>query len=112
MGGRSMQKLLELLTDGNSRTLEMLAKELGTSRDDVERRLEYLEHIGKIREVPGIGSGNDCGEHAGCAGSNGCGGCSGCNGCNGCSDGSAAACKGCIPQNAGRNMGKLWEVVR
>jgi len=103
-----MQELLDLLKDGNCRTLEQLAKELGTTRDDVERKLEYLGHIGKIREVPGIASGTGCGDHGGCHGNGGCSGCSGCSGCNG---GGAAACKGCVPQNAGANMGKLWEVV-
>ncbi len=90
-----MGRLLELLKDGNSRTLEILANELGTTTEDVARQMEYLEHIGAIRRVIQPFE------------NKGCGTCSSCGGC----DGSAAACKGCIPQNAALNMGGMWEVV-
>ena len=92
-----MQRLLALLKDGHSRTLEMLAAELETSTDDVERQLEYLERIGAIKKVPSLSE----------VKGSGCAGCAGCNA----GDGSPAACKGCIPQNASDNMGNLWEVV-
>lgn len=85
-----MQKLLQLLKDGNSRTVEVLAAELNTTPGDINRQLEYLEHIGAIRKVS-------------FSASKGCSGCSGCD--------SAAACKGCIPKNASVNMGDMWEVV-
>lgn len=96
-----MQELLELLKDGNSRTTLMLAKELGTTKEDVERRMEFLEHLGKIREVPIVPEDK---------GASGCGSSSSCSGCSGCGGGNAA-CKGCIPQNVSSCMGKLWEVV-
>ena len=85
-----MQKLLQLLKDGNSRTVEVLAAELDTTPADIDRQLEYLEHIGAIRRV----------SYSACKS---CGG--SCNGCN------AAECKGCMPQNAAVNMGEMWEVV-
>ncbi len=90
-----MQKLLELLKDGNSRTLEILADELGTTTDDVTRQMEYLERIGVIRRVLQPFENKGCGT---------------CSSCSGCSK-NAAACKGCIPQNAALNMGEMWEVV-
>ncbi len=90
-----MEKLLELLRDGNTRTIEELAQLLDTSVEDVKRQLEYLEKTGIIRNVsllPDMG-------------------CSGCDTCNGCKN-SPAACKGCMPPDAGVNMGKVWEVSR
>ncbi|MCR5701885.1 MAG: hypothetical protein K6G76_07070 [Lachnospiraceae bacterium] len=88
-----MKRLLELLNDGNSRTLEMLADELGTTTDDVIRQMEYLECIGAIRKVvKPFEKKNPCAS------------------CSGCESGSAA-CKGCIPQNAAVNMGQMWEVL-
>lgn len=90
-----MGRLLELLKDGNSRTTEILAKELGTTTEDVSRKMEYLERIGVIKRVVQPFE------------NKGCGACSSCSGC----EGGAAACKGCIPQNAAVNMGELWEVV-
>ena len=84
-----MEKLLELLKDGRSRTIEMLADELGTDTSGVSRILDYLEAIGAIRKVSLSSPSCHCG-----------GSCS------------AAECKGCIPQNASQNMGDMWEVVR
>ena len=86
----NMQKLLELLQDGHSRTVAMLAAELQTSADDIRRQIEYLEQIGAIRRI------------AFSAGK----GCSGCTGCEG-----GTGCKGCMPENAANNMGEMWEVV-
>ena len=85
-----MQKLLELLKDGNSRTVEQLAAALDTTSADISRQLDFLEHIGAIRRVSFSAKG--------CGGS-----CSGC---------SAAECKGCMPKNAAMNMGEMWEVVK
>ncbi len=87
----TMQKLLELLKDGRSRTVEILAEELDTTADDIRRQLEYLELIGAVRKVA-FPSGKSCGS------------CSGCDGGGG--------CKGCMPDNAEANMGDIWEVCR
>ena len=86
----NMQKLLELLKDGHSRTVEMLAAELNTSAADIRRQIEYLEQIGAVRRIA-FPKGN---------------GCSGCTGCEG-----GTGCKGCMPANAESNMGEMWEVV-
>ena len=86
----TMEKLLELLKDGRSRTLEMLADELDTDTADVSRMLSYLENIGAIRKVSLSSSNCHCGSGSKC---------------------SAAECKGCMPQNAAQNMGDMWEVV-
>lgn len=86
-----MKKLLELLKDGNSRTIEQLASELSTTSDDITRQLDFLEHIGAIRRVS-FSAQKSCG-----------GSCTGCD---------PAHCKGCMPQNAAMNMGEMWEVVR
>ena len=85
-----MQKLLELLKDGHSRTVEMLAAELHTSAEDIRRRMEYLEQVGAIKRIP-FSQGN---------------GCSGCTGCEG-----GTGCRGCMPADAAHNMGEMWEVV-
>ena len=86
-----MEKLLELLKDGRSRTLEMLADELGTDTADVSRMLSYLENIGMIRKVSLSAHTCNCGGGSKC---------------------SAVECKGCMPQNAAQNMGEMWEVIR
>ncbi|MCR5511632.1 MAG: Lrp/AsnC family transcriptional regulator [Lachnospiraceae bacterium] len=91
-----MQKLLELLKDGNSRTVEMLSRDLNTTVEDVRRRMEYLEKIGAIRKIPFM-TGNDTN-----------GSCSCCKGCDG---GNNTVCKGCMPKGVVYNMGNLWEVV-
>ena len=92
-----MKRLLELLKDGNSRTIEQLAAELGTTTDDVARQLDFLEHIGAIRKV-------SFSAQKSCVGS-----CTSTTSCTGCDP---AHCKGCMPQNAAMNMGEMWEVVR
>ena len=83
-----MKRLLELLKDGNSRTIEQLASELGTTANDITRQLEYLERIGMIRRVS-FSVQKSCGGNC-----------------------DTAHCKGCIPKNAAMNMGEMWEVVR
>ena len=102
-----MEKLLSLLKDGRSRPVEMIASDLGTSVEDVRRKIEFLERSGIIRRLPSASGG-----HGG-----GCTGCSGCSGCSaGCSSGHSgasrdAACSGCMPEGGFRNMGTVWEVV-
>ena len=86
-----MEELLNLLRDGHSRSIEMLAAELNTSTDDINRRIEFLERAGMIRRVLNIK--NNCSH--------------GCNGghCPGCK-------KGCLPEGGFKNMGEMWEVVK
>lgn len=113
-----MEKLLSLLKDGRSRPVELIAAELGTSVEDVRRKIEFLERAGAIRRVS---------QEAAAAGA--CTGCSGCqhgkaahgrnNACSSCSDkhGKAAHgsgqphCAGCMPEGGFKNMGVMWEVV-
>ncbi|MCR5283554.1 MAG: hypothetical protein K6E18_09305 [Lachnospiraceae bacterium] len=89
-----MEELLTLLGDGHARTIEHLAMELDTSIEDVERKIEFLEHAGRIRRV------------VFCRG--------GCNGCSGCSTkgSDGVMCKGCMPENGFQNMGVMWEVCK
>ena len=91
-----MQKLLELLKDGKCRTTQMLAAELGTSVDDVKRRMEYLENMNIIRKIP-LTSDHKCSGN--------------CKGCKNCDAHEHACGKNCMPENAEKNMGNLWEVV-
>ncbi len=87
-----MQKLIELLKDGRSRTTAMLAEELGISTDQVKRDLEYLERMGVIRRTGySAAQGHDC------------------NTCGGCADGQK--CKSCAPEGGFKNMGNMWEVL-
>ena len=46
-----MNELLNLLSDGRSRTIEMLAAELHTTSDDVLRKIDFLERSKIIRRV-------------------------------------------------------------
>lgn len=104
-----MEKLLSLLKDGRSRPLEMIASDLGTSVEDVRRKIEFLERSGIIRRLPSAG-----GAHGGSCGAASCSGCSGCSaGCSGGHSGASkgAACSGCMPEEGFRNMGTVWEVV-
>ena len=88
-----MEELIRLLQDGHARTIPMLAAEMHTSIGDVSRRIEYLEHMGKVRKV--------FGEHTKC------------NGCSGCATGGdGKACKSCLPDGGFQNMGQMWEVVK
>ena len=88
-----MQELIRLLKDGRSRSVEMLASELGMSVDQVQRDIEFLEKNGIIRRVDfGV-----CGD---------------CSGCSGCSSGSERkTCPGCVPEGGFKNMGVMWEIV-
>ena len=115
-----MEKLLSLLKDGRSRPVEMIASDLGTSVEDVRRKIEFLERSGIIRRLPSA-SGGHGGGCAGCTSrqdkSNREGtfpGCSGCSaGCTGghCGTAQGAACSSCMPEGGFRNMGTVWEVV-
>ena len=87
-----MQKLLELLKDGKSRSIEMLAAEMSVSTDQVKRDLEYLERMGVIRKTGyNQANGHDCST------------------CGGCTDGQK--CKSCAPEGGFKNMGSMWEVL-
>jgi len=87
-----MQQLLELLKDGKSRTLEMLAQELNESVDQVKRDIEFLEKMGIIRRTGyQEAQGHDCST------------------CGGCTDGQM--CKSCAPEGGFKNMGYMWEVI-
>ena len=79
-----MEELLNLLRDGHSRSIEMLASELSTTTDEILRRMEFLERAGMIRRVLNIK--NDCSHD--------------------CSN-----CKKCLPEGGFKNMGEMWEVV-
>lgn len=88
-----MDALLELLRDGKSRSLEMIAEELGLSVSQVKRYILYLEQMNMIRRIDLSGAGA-----------------SSCTGCNGCNSGDAT-CAGCVPEGGFQNMGYMWEVV-
>ena len=92
-----MEKLLELLKDGNARSLEMLAIELDTSAEDVRRKIDFLEKMQVIKRVA--------------IGGNGCGSCGGCNTCSNHGGHSGSTCAGCIPEGGFSNMGQMWEVL-
>ena len=59
-----MDKLLELLKDGHARTIFQISEELNTTVPDIERKLEYMEHMGIIRKVKP--------ENCSCSGCSGC----------------------------------------
>ncbi|MCR5410177.1 MAG: DeoR family transcriptional regulator [Lachnospiraceae bacterium] len=90
-----MEELIELLKDGKSRTLEMLASDMHTSTDVIRRDLDYLERTGVIKRVRFFDS---------CSAGHSCEGCSGC-GTGG------RSCASCMPEGGFRNMGVMWEVV-
>ena len=83
-----MNELLKLLEDGRSRTLEMLAEELHTSKEDILRRIEFLERAGIIRRVGSCPSGHSCST------------------CPGCKTHAA-----CLPEGGFKNMGEMWERI-
>ncbi|MBP5158557.1 MAG: Lrp/AsnC family transcriptional regulator [Treponema sp.] len=99
-----MEKLLSLLKDGRSRPVELIAAELGTSVEDVRRKIEFLERAGAIRRV-----GASC---SACSG--GCGGghksCSACPGRQG-ANVQGGTCSSCMPEGGFKNMGVMWEVA-
>ncbi|QFJ53518.1 hypothetical protein [Pseudobutyrivibrio xylanivorans] len=86
-----MEQLLELLKDGNARTIDLLALEMNTTVDDVNRQLEYLENMGIIKKVI-------FNVH-------------GCNSCEDCSSEGGHTCKGCLPDGGFENMGQMWEIT-
>lgn len=88
-----MQKLLELLRDGRSRTIEMMAEELGESTDNILRDIDFLERMGVIRRTGyDEAQGHDC------------------SSCTGCKD--KKTCKSCAPEGGFKNMGQMWEVIK
>lgn len=93
-----MERLLELLKDGRARSLELIAIELDTSKEDIKRQLEFLENIGAIHRVS--------------LNISGCSGCSGCSKSNFNDNEAGPACKGCIPEGGFQNMGEMWEVCK
>jgi len=88
-----MEQLLDLLKDGHARTREMLAIELHTSTEDIDRQLEFLENVGIIKKV------NFSMEPCTC------------NNCTSCKEGETHTCSGCLPDGGFKNMGIMWEVV-
>ena len=85
-----MQELLELLKDGKSRSITMLASELNMSEAQVQRDIEFLERTGVIRRIE----------------FSMCGSCSGCSGGDG-----PKTCPGCTPEGGFKNMGVMWEII-
>ena len=85
-----MKELLNLLKDGKSRSVSMLAAELGMSESQVQRDIEFLEMSGVIRRIE----------------FSACGSCSGCSGGQG-----TKTCPGCMPEGGFKNMGVMWEVI-
>jgi hypothetical protein len=85
-----MQELLDLLKDGKSRSIAMIAKELNKSVDQVERDLEFLEKNKVIRRIEF----------------------SACTSCSSCSPGdNKKTCPGCMPDGGFKNMGVMWEII-
>ncbi len=104
-----MEELIELLKDGKSRSLEMLADELNQPVENIKRSIEFLEKMGIIKKV-------DMNINTG-----GCNSCSGCsvkskgagtneNGSKDSQSKPQAACQGCMPEGGFQNMGTIWEV--
>ena len=73
----------------------MLASELNTTVERIERDIEFLEMSGIIKRIDLGGAGN--GQHS-------------CEGCSGCSSGNKT-CSACMPEGGFKNMGAMWEVV-
>ena len=88
-----MEELLNLLTDGRSRTIEMLAGELGRTTDDILRKIDFLERSKIIRRVATSYS-KKC---TGCSHGGNCG---------------SQACAACMPKGGFKNMGIMWEVIK
>ena len=94
-----MEELLALLKDGHARTKELLAMELDTSVEDIERKLEFLENAHVIKRVSFQIQTCD---------PNHCKTCSA-HFKKGCAEGTT--CKGCLPKDGFKNMGEMWEVI-
>ena len=84
-----MEELLNLIKSGECLTIDCLADKLHTTKADILRQTEYLEHIGIIRQVNSSLSG--------CSG----GSCS----CN-------SRCSSCVSHNVSVKTGIAWEIVR
>ncbi|MBO7421041.1 MAG: Lrp/AsnC family transcriptional regulator [Spirochaetaceae bacterium] len=107
-----MEKLLQLLKDGRTRSTEIIAAELGTSTEDVLRKIEFLERSGIIRRVatsfPKTETLRTAGKNS-AAGPSCSGGCKSCSGCShGCG---TKACSACMPEGGFKNMGIMWEII-
>ena len=92
-----MQELLELLKDGKSRSITMLASELNMSEAQVQRDIEFLERTGVIRRIEF----SMCGSCSGCSGGSSDAG----------ADGKPRTCPGCTPEGGFKNMGIMWEII-
>ncbi len=92
----SMNELLNMLKDGNTRSVEHMSAELDTSTEDIERMLEYMENMGILKRT-------DLGKI----------GCTDCSTCPGCDPGTCAnsPCAGCMPEGGFKNMGVIWEIM-
>ena len=86
-----MNELLNLLKDGNSRSIEDFAQELNTTIEDIVRRIEFLEHVGMIRRI--------FTKQKKCAS------------CSSCSLHTGKTCPNCLPEGGFKNMCEMWEVV-
>lgn len=90
----SMTSLLNMLKDGNARSIEIMAAQLDTSVEDIERMLEYMENTGVLKRTV-------LGQVA----------CTDCKTCSGCDpSGKGSIYKGCMPDKGFQNMGVIWEV--
>ena len=106
-----MEKLLSLLTDGRSRTIEMLAEELHTTSDDILRKIDFLERSKIIRRVATSYPQNETLLTAGKTPAPVCSG--HCTFCTGCSHGNGKThCNSCMPKGGFKNMGIMWEVIK
>lgn len=52
-----MVKLLELMADGQARSVEELANQMNTGVEDIYRQIEFLERAGYLKRV------NTCGQN-------------------------------------------------
>ena len=106
-----MEELIALLQDGRSRTIEMLAAELGTTTDDILRKIDFLERSKIIRRVA---TSYPKTESLRTAGKNQVTSCTGhCSSCSGCSHGKGKThCDSCMPKGGFKNMGIMWEVIK
>ena len=83
-----MHRLIELLKDGRSRSIQMMASELDMSVAQVTRDIEFLERTGIIKRIEF----------------------SMCGSCSGCSGEEKKTCPGCMPAEGFKNMGVMWEI--
>jgi hypothetical protein len=97
-----MEELLQLLRDGHSRSIEMLAAELKTTTQEIARRIEFLEKMGMLKRT--------FNPETGCPKGTSANGCAGCPGCHPHSKGNSP-CSGCLPEGGFKNMGEMWEVI-